>query len=154
MKKLLLLFAGLLLLTGSITQAYADRIGFLVPTSTIYAGQPLNNVGLSERMFYIKADAASLYVTDVKQALNKVAKKTLSAGRPISLSSLAEPVVVERGQSTKLVFNAGSLVITAVGVSLEPGSVGDFIKVRNVDSGRIINGTVLSDGSVRVGGGH
>lgn len=154
MKKLLLLIAGVLLSAGSLTQAYADRIGFLVPTTTIYVGQPINNVGLSERMFYIKADAAALYVTDVKQALNKVAKKTLTAGRPISLSSLGDPVVIQRGQSTKLVFNAGDLVITASGVSLEPGSVGDWIKVRNIDSGRIVNGTVSSDGSVKVGGGQ
>ena len=113
MKKLSLLIAGLLLSTASITQAYADRIGFLVPTTTVYAGQPVSNVGLSERMFYIKVDAAPLYVTDVKQALNKVAKRTLPAGRPISLSSLGDPVLIERGQSTKLVFNAGDLVITA-----------------------------------------
>ncbi len=152
MKKLSLLIAGLLLSAASITQAYADRIGFLVPTTTVYAGQPVSNVGLSERMFYIKVDAAPLYVTDVKQALNKVAKRTLPAGRPISLSALGDPVLVERGQNTKLVFNAGDLVITASGVSMEPGSAGDFIKVRNVDSGRIVSGTVLSDGSVRVGG--
>lgn len=152
MKRLSLLVAGLLLSFFSLTEAYADKIGFLVPTRTVYAGQPVNDVGLSERTFVIKADAVPLYVTDINQALNKVAKRTLTAGRPISLSSLGDPVLVERGQSTRLVFSAGDLVITATGVSLQPGSAGDFIKVRNIDSGRVITGTVLSDGSVRVGG--
>lgn len=152
MKRRSLLVAGLLLSFFSLTEAYADKIGFLVPTRTVYAGQPVNDVGLSERTFVIKADAVPLYVTDINQALNKVAKRTLTAGRPISLSSLGDPVLVERGQSTRLVFSAGDLVITATGVSLQPGSAGDFIKVRNIDSGRVITGTVLSDGSVRVGG--
>ncbi len=152
MNKLSLLFAGFLLSVFSLTQAYADRVGFLVPTRTVYAGQPISEVGLSERMFYIKADAVPLYVTDISQALHKVAKRTLTAGRPISLSALGEPVLIDRGQSIRLVFSAGDLVITATGVSLQPGSAGDFIKVRNIDSGRIITGTVLSDGSVRVGG--
>lgn len=152
MKRRSLLVTGLLLSFFSLTEAYADKIGFLVPTRTVYAGQPVNDVGLSERTFVIKADAVPLYVTDINQALNKVAKRTLTAGRPISLSSLGDPVLVERGQSTRLVFSAGDLVITATGVSLQPGSAGDFIKVRNIDSGRVITGTVLSDGSVRVGG--
>ncbi|MHC5308408.1 flagellar basal body P-ring formation chaperone FlgA [Bartonella sp. LJL80] len=151
MKKLSLFVAGLLLLVSSLTQAYADRVGFIVPTRTVYAGQPVSEVGLSERMFFIKADAVPLYVTDISQALNKVAKRTLTAGRPISLSALADPVLIERGQSTRLVFTAGDLVITATGVSLQPGSAGDFIKIRNIDSGRVVTGTVLADGSVRVG---
>lgn len=151
MKKLSLFVAGLLLLVSSLTQAYADRVGFIVPTRTVYAGQPVSEVGLSERMFFIKADAVPLYVTDISQALNKVAKRTLTAGRPISLSALADPVLIERGQSTRLVFTAGDLVITATGVSLQPGSAGDFIKIRNIDSGRVVTGTVLGDGSVRVG---
>ena len=65
---------------------------------------------------------------------------------------MGDTVLIERGQTTKLVFSAGDLVITASGVSMEPGSAGDYIKVRNVDSGRIVSGTILSDGSVRVGG--
>jgi flagella basal body P-ring formation protein FlgA len=36
-------------------------------------------------------------------------------------------------------------------VTLEPGSAGDLVKVRNIDSGKILSGTVMADGSIRVG---
>ncbi|MCB1465922.1 MAG: flagella basal body P-ring formation protein FlgA [Rhizobiaceae bacterium] len=34
---------------------------------------------------------------------------------------------------------------------LESGSAGDFVRVRNVDSGKILSGVVANDGTVRVG---
>jgi flagella basal body P-ring formation protein FlgA len=36
-------------------------------------------------------------------------------------------------------------------VTLEPGSAGDVIKVRNMDSGRVFSGIVMADGTIRVG---
>lgn len=155
MGRLSLLTAGFLALVlamvAQIAPAFADRVNFIVPVKAVYPGQVISDVGLSERGFYIKADAASLYVTDIKQVLNKVAKRTLIAGKPISLSALGEPILVNRGQSAKLVFNSGDLVITAMGVALQPGAAGDFIKIRNVDSGRVVTGTVMEDGSIQVG---
>ena len=72
-------------------------------------------------------------------------------GKAIALSYLGEPKVVTKGQATKLVFQSGALIITAIGVPLEDGSVGDWIRVRNTDSGRLVSGVVLKDGSVQVG---
>ncbi|TIO47611.1 MAG: flagella basal body P-ring formation protein FlgA, partial [Mesorhizobium sp.] len=45
----------------------------------------------------------------------------------------------------------GALTISAAGVTLQPGAAGDLIKIRNVDSGKIISGTVMADGTIRVG---
>jgi flagella basal body P-ring formation protein FlgA len=36
-------------------------------------------------------------------------------------------------------------------VALQPGAAGDLVKVRNVDSGKIFSGTVMADGTIRVG---
>ncbi len=38
-----------------------------------------------------------------------------------------------------------------MGTPLESGAAGDFIKVRNVDSGIIVSGTVLANGRIQVG---
>ena len=46
---------------------------------------------------------------------------------------------------------AGPLTITASAVSLQPGSPGDLIRVRNVDSGKVLSGTVLANGTIQVG---
>jgi len=139
------------MMSAAFSYAYANRVDFIVPVRAIYPGQVVSNAGLGNKNFYIKADAVSLYVTNIEQVMNKVARHTLIAGRPIALSALGNPVLVSRGQTAKLVYSSGDLRITAIGVALQPGSSGDFIKVRNVDSGRVITGTVLEDGSVQVG---
>lgn len=64
---------------------------------------------------------------------------------------IGEPSLVTRGVPAPLVFTAGTLTITAMGTPLESGAAGDFIKVRNVDSGIIVSGTVLANGRIQVG---
>ena len=57
---------------------------------------------------------------------------------------------MERGGTVQLVFAGGGLTITAVGSPLQNAAIGDFIRVRNIESGIIVSGTVMGDGSVRV----
>ena len=51
----------------------------------------------------------------------------------------------------QVIFAAGPLTISAAAVTLEPGGTGDLVKVRNLDSGKIFSGTVMADGTIRVG---
>jgi flagella basal body P-ring formation protein FlgA len=53
----------------------------------------------------------------------------------------------------RIVFQEGGLVITTYAAALQNGRVGDLVRVRNLDSGVTVSGTVLPDGSVRVSGG-
>ena len=52
-----------------------------------------------------------------------------------------------------MIFEDGGLNITAYGAALQPGVAGDFVSVRNVESGVTVSGTVAPDGSVHVGPG-
>jgi flagella basal body P-ring formation protein FlgA len=52
-----------------------------------------------------------------------------------------------------LVYIEGGLSISAVGMALQDGAAGDFVKVRNDDSGVTVTGVVQADGAVRVSGG-
>jgi flagellar basal body P-ring formation protein FlgA len=131
--------------------AYADRIAFLVPSQIIYPGETIGGSGLQEKYFTIKASAAGQYVVSSQQLAGKVARRTLLPGQPILVSALNEPDLVERGVPVALVYSTGTLVITAKGTPMEAGHAGDFIKVRNMDSGIIVSGTVLADGSIQVG---
>jgi flagellar basal body P-ring formation protein FlgA len=128
-----------------------DRIAFVVPSATVYPGQVVSNVALVEKKFYISAPAAQQYVLSVDQADGKVARKTLIAGKPILVAALSEPSLVKRGVPVTMVYDSGVMTITAVGIPLESGAAGDFIKVRNSDSGVIVPGTVLADGRIQVG---
>ncbi len=131
--------------------AYADRIAFLVPSQIIYPGEIIGGTGLHEKYFTIRASAAGQYVLSSQQLVGKVARRTLLPGQPILVNALNEPDLVERGVPVALVYSTGTLVITAKGSPMEAGHAGDFIKVRNMDSGIIVSGTVLADGSIQVG---
>lgn len=131
--------------------AHADRIAFIVPSQIIYPGQTIGNTGLQEKLFTIKSSAAGSYVLSVDQLVGKVARKTLLPGRPILVTAVNEPDLIQRGVAVALVYDTGSLVITAKGIPMEAGRSGDFVKVRNIDSGIIVTGTVLADGSIQVG---
>ena len=45
-------------------------------------------------------------------------------------------------------LEAGGLVVTATGRMLDEGAAGDFVRVRNVDSQRVIIAKVNEDGTV------
>ncbi|MBV2144332.1 flagellar basal body P-ring formation protein FlgA [Falsochrobactrum sp. TDYN1] len=149
-KRGLVLIAALVLSMVSAASA-ADRIAFVVPSATVYPGQVVSDTALVEKSFFINAPAANQYVLSPDQAAGKVARKTLLPGKPILVSALAEPSLVKRGVPAPLVFNSGMLSITTMGTPLESGAAGDFIKIRNIDSGIIVSGTVLADGRIQVG---
>ncbi len=90
------------------------------------------------------------YAKSIRQVEGMISKRTLLPGRTISVSALREPFTVTRGSSIRLVFTLGAMTISAAGSPLEDGMTGQLIRVRNMDSGVIVSGTVLADGTIHV----
>lgn len=57
---------------------------------------------------------------------------------------------VKPGQKVKMSVTIGELRVTAVGLSLEEGKVGQMIRVRNVDSNKVLSARVSGPGTVDV----
>jgi flagellar basal body P-ring formation protein FlgA len=131
--------------------AHADRISFVVPSAVIYPGQTVGDTALLEKTFTIRAEAAQQYARTPDQVTGKIARRTLLPGKPILIGAVSDPSLVKRGVPAPIVYTAGGLTISAMGTPLEPGSAGDFVKVRNIDSGVVVSGTVLADGKIQVG---
>jgi flagella basal body P-ring formation protein FlgA len=89
--------------------------------------------------------------TRIEQVDGKLTRRTLLPGHYIPLSAVRDAYTVEQGAPVRVLFAGDGLVITATAVTLEPGSAGDVIKVRNMDSGRVFSGIVMADGTIRVG---
>jgi flagellar basal body P-ring formation protein FlgA len=123
----------------------------VVPKEVIYPGEMVTAALISEVRF--NRDPAILASVAVlpEDVDGKVAKRTLLPGRMIPLNSLRDAYAVEAGSPVEVVFVAGALIISVAGVPLQSGAVGDVIRVRNVDSGAVLTGTVLADGTIRVG---
>lgn len=129
--------------------ALAEGRFAVIPKRTIYPGEQLDASALVE-VAVTNPNIAPGYAERIDAINGKVTTRTLVAGRIILVSSLREPFAVSRGKTVRLVFRNGPLLITASGSPLDDAAVGDLIKVRNLDSGVIVSGTVMEDRTVHV----
>ncbi len=68
-------------------------------------------------------------------------------------AEMLEPVpVVERGRTVTLVYDNGRLRLAVPAQSLEDGVVGGTVRVRNLQSQRVVAGRVVDAATVQVGG--
>ena len=136
-------------LISVVASAQAGQGTAVVPQRTIYPGEELL-ANLVREVVVTNPNLRAGYAEITDDVLGKITTRTLLPGRTIPVGALRDAWAVERGKSVKLVFAGGGLTITAVGTPLQNGSIGDFIPVRNIESGVVISGTVMDDGSVRV----
>jgi flagella basal body P-ring formation protein FlgA len=80
-----------------------------------------------------------------------ITKRPLAADtvlRPYIAGPIQPPTVVKRNQSVVIRIEKPGFLITAIGKTMQDGKAGECIKVRNVDSQRIILARINEDGSV------
>ncbi|NJO33141.1 MAG: flagellar basal body P-ring formation protein FlgA [Rhodospirillales bacterium] len=131
--------------------ALAQNIDLPVPRATIYPGDTISSDQLTDRAF-IASSVTRSSVHDDRQALvGKVARRTLLPGAPVQVNAVRDPYLVNQNKSSLVVFQNTGLTITTQAIALENGGVGDVVKLRNPDSGVIIQGIVEPDGTVRLG---
>jgi flagella basal body P-ring formation protein FlgA len=88
---------------------------------------------------------------DWKPPYGLIAKRRLAANTMIraDMTGSAKPAtVVGRNQTVIIKIEKGGLLITAIGKTMQEACAGDYIKVRNADSQRIIVAKVNEDGTV------
>ena len=123
----------------------------LIPNRVIYPGETVELSALRQitlKPGKIVPDAVAILAEELD---GKIARRTLLPGRYIPQSALREAWLVEQGAAVQVTFVAGALTISATAVTLQPGAAGDLVKVRNIDSGKVFSGTVMADGSIRIG---
>lgn len=77
--------------------------------------------------------------------------RAISAGRPIRLSELKAPTVLQKGAKVQMRFHTPFMIISTLGEALEDGAEGERIRVRNFESGTIVQAQVTSGSEVLVG---
>ena len=122
----------------------------LVPNRVIYPGETVELGALKQVTLLPGKHQPDAVATRAEELQGKVAKRTLLPGRYIPTAAIRDAWLVEQGAAVQIYFTAGGLTISASGVTLQPGAAGDLVKVRNVDSGKIISGTVMANGTIRV----
>ncbi|WP_157016396.1 flagellar basal body P-ring formation chaperone FlgA [Mesorhizobium xinjiangense] len=124
----------------------------VTPKRVIYPGETVQADALKEVTLRAGRKAPGSVALVIDQIEGKVARRTLLPGKYVSLSALREAYAVEAGTAVQVKYIQGALRISTTGVPLQPGAIGDVVKVRNLDSGSILSGMVMADGTIRVGG--
>jgi len=89
-------------------------------------------------------------VDRLEMAIGMEAKVALYAGRPIALSNLRFPAIVDRNQIIPLIYQTGSLHIATEGRALDRAGPGDVIRVMNLASRNTVVAKIGIDGAAHV----
>ena len=130
----------------------ADEMMLPVPTVTIYPGDTIKESMLRLQSYPTTYRARAAVIDAQLAIVGRVARRTLLPGEPVPVNAVDDPRLVSRGTPTQMIFEENGLVITAVGAPLQNGGLGETIRVRNTDTNRIVLGTVMADGRIKIGG--
>jgi flagella basal body P-ring formation protein FlgA len=147
-------FAAMVALVAGVlaaADASAAQIEILpVASVTIYPGDTITDGMIADGRFAEGTTAAYPVVATRAELTGKVARRTLLPGRLIARNSVGVPDLVQKGAIVPAIFESGSLVITTSVIALQSGVLDEAIQARNVDSGKVIVGSVQADGSLRI----
>jgi flagellar basal body P-ring formation protein FlgA len=95
-------------------------------------------------------DPTAEYVRATADAAGKVTTRALRPGEFLTRRSLEDADIIRSGTAVRLLVETGSLRMSVIARALQNGKLGDRIKVRNMDSDRVITAVVTGRGEVRV----
>lgn len=119
----------------------------------IERGEPITTAQVS--LVRRSVDRLDTFVTPADLATSKRAKYTIQPGQALLRSDIESPaaevpILVKQQSMVKLVARLGDLQVTAVGEAMQDGRAGQRIRVRNVDSQKIVQGRVVDRSVVEV----
>lgn len=75
-------------------------------------------------------------------------KRSAAAGTVLTPSLVHRPPLIERGDRVTLVSGSSAVAVSAPAEALSDGRQGDRLRVRNLSSGKVVEGVVMSRGRV------
>ena len=76
-------------------------------------------------------------------------RRTLRAGETLRLQDVRHPVLVIKGSTVTMVFEAPGIILAATGRAMSEGGMGETVTIQNPASFRQISGVVIGPGQVR-----
>lgn len=142
------LVPALMLAAGS---AFAATVRIVVPAHDIARGDTISENDLT----YATVDGAALMSgvpTRIDEVKGMQARRMLAAGQPFRGDDVRRPIVITKGQTVTMEFDAPGVQLTAMGRAMSEGGVGDTVTVQNPASYRMVSGVVTAPGTVRATG--
>ena len=91
------------------------------------------------------------YFSNIAALSGMQARRPVGAGAVVNERHVELIPVVKRGDGITMMAQSPNMQILANGVALQDGGMGEHIRVKNTDSGKIVIGQVVNAGTVQVG---
>jgi flagella basal body P-ring formation protein FlgA len=121
----------------------------LVAAHPLARGIPLTETDITVSRQDLAAVAGNA-LTDANQAIGKRLRYPVATGAALNAGLLDLPPLVKRGQAVTIVSTGQGLEVRTAGEALADGTSGETIRVRNLLTRKVIQGTVQEAGLVRV----
>ncbi len=89
-------------------------------------------------------------ITNLEQAIGKETKISLRAGQVLTSYNLKIPPLIKKGQMVVIVARGKNFVVKAKGIALQDGNLNQMIRVKNIQSKKVVWGKVISPEEVEV----
>ncbi len=89
-------------------------------------------------------------MVDINDAIGYEAKQSIRKGDPVLQRQLDLPLLVERGKDVTAIISSAGMQVTLTGQALDNGRMGDSVRVKNRDTGKIFTGEVIGQRMVKV----
>jgi flagella basal body P-ring formation protein FlgA len=86
----------------------------------------------------------------IASAVGQALRHDLPPGQPLTAGDIARPVLVARNSAVQMVLDAGEIALSAQGLALEDGGLGETVRVQNPTSKVVVLAKVLAAGEVQV----
>jgi flagella basal body P-ring formation protein FlgA len=90
------------------------------------------------------------FFSDPNLAVGQISRFPMKAGSILTPQSIVKNKLIKRGDRLNIIVEDAELSVYMQGESLEDGSLGDNIKVRNISSKKIIEATIVAPGKVQI----
>lgn len=121
----------------------------LVANKTLERGRPLAASDIDLKKHNV-ANLRDGYLTNPDEVVGLTVKKRIRDMQPINVTQLDQPIMVERGQRVVMIAEQDGIEARSLGEAMKKGRRGDVIKVKNLDSQRVVSAVVDNDGVVRM----
>jgi flagella basal body P-ring formation protein FlgA len=89
-------------------------------------------------------------VTQIEDVVGKQPYSDIRQNMEIKRNMLKAVKTMKRGKMVKMVLEKGPMTIVTFGICEEDGSRGDYVKIRNTSSNKMVYARIMDDSSVRV----
>jgi flagella basal body P-ring formation protein FlgA len=128
--------------------APATQVRIVVPARDIPRGETIGDSDLTYQM--IAADKMPPSVaTSMNDLTGKETRLYLRSGQAVRLDEVRMPILVTKGSTVTMSFDAPGITLTVTGKAITEGGMGESVTILNPISYRQVTGTVTGAGSVR-----